>query len=338
MAKPTSTQPDTKTQAHDHNHTHDHNHDHAGHDHSHDGLNHGSTAPRHPEIGENKQVDFTIPWADVEKTYQIIVKKYQPAVKTDGFRKGHAPLRIVEQTVGLERLYQETAEKLLPQAYVDAVKKAGAKPISDPEIHAVKMDIGSDWEFHAHIAEKPEVKLGKYQDVVKKAAKKFEEDQKKAAKPDPKKEPSEANKDAKKPDEQTLKDQKLNEILSALRESIKPVIPELLIKQEAQHQLDQLEQQMKMFNISKASYYKSMGKTEAEVQQEYVGRALASWQLEVILGEIAVDQKTEVSDSEVDEFAATNYPDSKNLTAVQKAQLQAMLRKQKVFDFLLGLN
>src|SRR5690606_27738091 len=104
----------------------------------------------------------------------------------------------------------------------------------------------------------------------------------------------------KKPDEQMLKDQKLNEILGALRESIKPVIPELLIKQEAQQQLDQLEQQIKMFNMQKSSYLKSMGKTEEQIQQEYVGRALASWQLEVILDAIAGDQKVEVSETEVE--------------------------------------
>lgn len=318
-------------------HTHD---DHA-HDHSHSHSN--SSAPRHPEIGENKQINFSIPWAEVDKTYQSIIKKYQPHVKTDGFRKGHAPLKIVEQMVGLERLYQETAEKLLPKYYVDAVKKADAKPISDPEIHPESMEMGKDWTFHAHIAEKPEVKLGKFQDIVKKAAKAFDENQKKAAektaKTDSKKEPStEASDSSKKPSEQDLKDQKLNEILAALRESTKPVIPELLVKQETQHQLDQLAQQMKMYNIELPVYLKSLGKTEADVQAEYVGRALASWQLEVILDAISKDQKIEITDEELETIVKENYPKPEEVTATQKAQISGMHRKQKVFEYLLALK
>ncbi|MEO8581697.1 MAG: trigger factor [Patescibacteria group bacterium] len=312
MAKPNTTQPDDT-------HTH----------------SHASDPKRHPEIGDSKQIDFSIPWAQVDVAYQAILHKYQPLVKTDGFRKGHAPIKMVEQMVGLERLYQETAEKVLPQAYVEAVKKANAKPISDPEIHPTSMEMGKDWVFHAHIAERPTAELGKYEQIASKAAKQFDTDQKKLAKPDAKKEPTP---ETEKVDEQTLKDQKLNAILAALRESIKPIIPELLVRQEAQQQLDQLAQQMKMYNIELPSYLKSMGKDEADLQQEYVGRALASWQLEIILDGIALDQKIETKEKELDEMITKNYPDPTTVTPAKRSQVQAMMRKQKVFEYLLALK
>lgn len=324
----------------------------AHHDHSHAHVSQGA---RHPEIGEDRRIDFTIAWKVVDEAYQQVIKKYQPHVKTAGFRQGKVPLKLVEQMVGPERLYQEVAEKVVPPAYVEAVKKADAKPISDPEIHPTSMDIGKDWEFHAHIAEKPEVKLGKYQDVVKKAIKEFdkkalednkkkETEVKKAAKADKKDDEEQSAVNAKatekpaKQTEQELKDQKLNAILAAVRDSIKPVIPELLIKQEAQHSLQNLYKQLESYNIQRDSYFKSMGKTEEDVQTEFVGRALAGWQLEVIVDALATDQKIEATDDEVEEFIQKNYPKNQKISATQKVQVQGMLRKQKVFDHLLEIK
>ena len=295
--------------------------------HSHDHTTH----QRHPEIGENKTIDFSVPWAKVDAAYQQILKKYQPHVKTDGFRKGKAPLKIVEQMVGPERLYQETAEKVLPEAYVDAVKNADAKPISDPEIHPTSLEMGKDWQFHAHIAEKPLVKLGKYQDIAKKAAKDFDRKQKEEVKKDTKKEEKPAEKDNK----TNIEDQKLNAMMSAIRESVKPVIPELLIKQEAQYQLNQMSRQLQAYNIELKSYLASMGKNESELEQEYVGRALATWQIEVLIDAIAEDQKIEIVDKDIEEVIAKSK--TNKVTDTQRIQMKSMLRKQKVFDYLLTL-
>jgi FKBP-type peptidyl-prolyl cis-trans isomerase (trigger factor) len=297
------------------------------HTHSHDHSN----QQRHPEIGENKTIDFSVPWVKVDAAYQQVLRKYQPHVKTDGFRKGKAPLKLVEQMVGLERLYQETAEKVLPEAYVEAVKKANAKPISDPEIHPTSLEMGKDWEFHAHIAEKPEVKLGKYQDVAKKAAKEFEKKQ------------EEVKKDSKeeKPDEKAeatkIEDQKLNAMMAAIRDTVKPIIPELLIKQEAQYQLNQMSRQLQAYNIELKSYLASMGKNEAELEQEYIGRALATWQIEVIIDAIADDQKIEIGEKDIEEVITKSKTEADKVTETQRIQMKSMLRKQKVFDFMLTL-
>ncbi len=332
MAKTNTTKTDTKNHS-DHDHSHDHTH---------------APQQRHPEIAENKQINFSVPWEKVDQAYQKVLKKFQPHVKTDGFRKGHAPLKIVEQMVGIQRVLQEAAEMVLPEAYVEAVKKADAKPISDPEIHPTSMEMGKDWEFHAHIAEKPEVKLGKYQEVVKKANKAFEEEQKaaekereKAAKKtakDDKKATENSEPETKAPTEQELKDMRLEKILVALREAIKPIIPELLVKQEIQRQLQQLERQMQMYNIEMGSYLKSMGKTQSDLEQEYASRSLASWQLELILDAIVLDQKLEVENSKLEELIKTSYPKPENVTPAQRAQAESMLRRQAVLEYLLSVK
>lgn len=294
-------------------------------------------------MSESKRIDFSIPWVSVDEVYQKVIKKYQPHVKTAGFRKGKVPTKMVEQLVGLERLFQETAEQVIPPAYVDAVKKADAKPITDPEIHPTKMEIGQDWEFHAHIAEKPEIKLGKYQEIVKKALKDFDKKEAEAAKTeskkDSKKEPVKEASDSQTPEQKAaaLKDKQLNAILTALRDSIKPIVPELLVKQEAQHQIDTLMRQLAQFNIKKESYFASMGKSEQDVQAEFVGRALATWQLELIIDAVATDQKLEVTEPEIDAFIAKNYAPDHKLDASQRVQVQGVLRKEKALDYLQNL-
>lgn len=326
--------------------TPDQNHDEHGHAHGHS----HTQPPQHPEIAEDKLIEFSVPWNDVNTAYQAAIKKYQPHVKTDGFRQGKVPLPIVEQMVGQQRLFQEAAEKVLPPAYAKAVKDSGLQPISDPEIHVVSMDMGKDWQFHAHVALKPEVKLGKYQDVVKDAVKKFEEDEKAAEKNKNKKEKElkenkTATTDVKKEEtktpeqiEQERNDRKLNAILAALRDAIKPKISQLLIKQETESQLTQFERQLKAYNIELQSYLNSVGKKIEDIQIDYASRALASWQLEAIIDAIATDQKVEVSEKEIDEAISKGAPDIKQVTATQRAQMQNIMRKQKVFEYLQSIS
>lgn len=302
-------------------------HDHSGHTH------HVHDSKGHPEIGGDQEINFTIPWASISAQYQVVLKKYQPHVKTDGFRQGKAPLNMVEQRVGTERIYQDVLERLLPKAYIDAVNKAGKKPIADPEIHPSKMDRDADWEFHAHIAEKPEVNLGKYGESIKKAAKEFE----KNYKPEPVDKKKEAPEIPKEELEQQKKDQKLQAILSALRESIKPIIPELLIRQEITHQMRQMEEQLKVYNMNMDSYLASVNKKIEDVQTDFAGRALANWQLELIIDAIALDRKLEVTDKDIETELRTVKQEFKTLSADRVAQYRSMMKKQKVFEWMLSL-
>lgn len=333
MAKAKNTQtPSSPTSEHDH----DQDHSHAGHSHA--------NQVRHPELTESKQISFTISWSEVEKTRDQVLRAYQPQVKTDGFRKGKAPLKLVMQVVGTEKVYQAVAEHLIPSAYAAAVKSASLQPVADPEIHAEKMEDNSDWVFHAHVAEKPKIQLGNYKKTLETAKKQFAAEWEKQEKERTAKE-KDAQKVAKQkqtpaiaePTPEQLADRKqsaqLDAMLAAVRDSLKPKIDELLVRQEMNRQLRELEDSLRKYQINLKSYLTSLGKTEEDIQQEYAARALVSLQIEFILDAIGESENIEVAHSELETKIQELFPQEK-LEPRQQDYLRMTLRKQKILDFL----
>lgn len=83
-------------------------------------------------------------------------------ITVPGFRKGRVPRQIFDQMYGEESLYKDALNKVLPQAYSDAVKEAGIEPVAQPQINIKSMDKDQPWVLTASVDVKPEVKLGDY--------------------------------------------------------------------------------------------------------------------------------------------------------------------------------
>ena len=83
-------------------------------------------------------------------------------ITVPGFRKGRVPRQIFDQMYGEELLYQDALNKVLPQAYSNAVKEAGIEPVAQPQINIKSMDKDQPWVLTASVDVKPEVKLGDY--------------------------------------------------------------------------------------------------------------------------------------------------------------------------------
>ncbi|MCM8508000.1 MULTISPECIES: trigger factor [Bacillus amyloliquefaciens group] len=89
-------------------------------------------------------------------------KKVVKQVSIPGFRKGKVPRGLFEQRFGVEALYQDALDILLPVEYPKAVEEAGIEPVDRPEIDVEKIDKGESLIFTAKVTVKPEVKLGDY--------------------------------------------------------------------------------------------------------------------------------------------------------------------------------
>ncbi|ANX13104.1 trigger factor [Fictibacillus arsenicus] len=94
----------------------------------------------------------------LDQAFKKVVKK----VNVPGFRKGKMPRKLFEQRFGVESLYQDALDILLPKAYGDAVEETGIEPVDRPEVDIEKMEQGSSLVFTAKVIVKPEVKLGEY--------------------------------------------------------------------------------------------------------------------------------------------------------------------------------
>ncbi|MEC1617530.1 trigger factor [Bacillus haynesii] len=89
-------------------------------------------------------------------------KKVIKQVSIPGFRKGKVPRGLFEQRFGVEALYQDALDILLPVEYPKAVEEAGIEPVDRPEIDVEKIEKGENLIFTAKVTVKPEVKLGEY--------------------------------------------------------------------------------------------------------------------------------------------------------------------------------
>ena len=91
-----------------------------------------------------------VPAAEVDKGIKQAVKRIANQVNIPGFRKGHAPRRVLEMNFGKEAILEE------------ALRENDIVPVSDPETERVQFEEGKDLIFKVTVTKRPEVKLGDY--------------------------------------------------------------------------------------------------------------------------------------------------------------------------------
>ena len=96
--------------------------------------------------------------AALDKAFNKVVKK----ANVPGFRKGKVPRPIFESRFGVESLYQDAIDILLPEVYGEAVEQADIFPVDRPEVDIEQFAKGQAFIFKAKVTVKPEVKLGQY--------------------------------------------------------------------------------------------------------------------------------------------------------------------------------
>ncbi|MED1204831.1 trigger factor [Heyndrickxia acidicola] len=89
-------------------------------------------------------------------------KKVSKQINIPGFRKGKVPRPFFEKRFGVESLYQDALDVILPEAYAQAVEETGITPVDQPNIDIEQMEKGKELIFKATVTVKPEVKLGEY--------------------------------------------------------------------------------------------------------------------------------------------------------------------------------
>lgn len=116
------------------------------------------------EKTENNQGVLTVEVDEetVEKALDQAFRKVVKKVTVPGFRKGKVPRAIFERRFGVEALYEDALDILLPEAYASAVKETGIEPVDRPDIDIEQMEKGKSLIFKATVTVKPEVKLGEY--------------------------------------------------------------------------------------------------------------------------------------------------------------------------------
>ncbi len=113
---------------------------------------------------------------EVKLTFNIEAEKFEEAMKKvyvktakyfniPGFRKGKAPMQLVERQYGSAIFYEDAFNELVPDIYDEAIKENKIEAVSRPNIDIVQMEKGKEFIFTATVETKPEVELGKYKGI-----------------------------------------------------------------------------------------------------------------------------------------------------------------------------
>ncbi len=86
-------------------------------------------------------------------------------VEVPGFRRGKAPKTLLERHVGRDTVFEEALKILVPDAYTQAVRQSGVKPIAQPDIHVDPLEEGKPLRFVATVDLIPEVALSDYKTI-----------------------------------------------------------------------------------------------------------------------------------------------------------------------------
>lgn len=295
-------------------------------------------------IVDNTVLHLKLSWTEIAPVYQSVLTHHAKHVKAAGFRPGKTPPEVAESMISEEHLKEETAKKLVPAAYEALIKKEQKKPITQPEFRAIKIDKGSDWEFEVHIAEKPVINLKDYAKLVKKtkaeALKEYQAQQKAQT------QKSDAAADTTKnaapqPPQPTQDEFLLQAIFRQLVMTYKPQVPELLLKQETRHELEDLVQSLDQMNIGLDSYLSRRNISFEQLSNEIATQAMGRLQLDLLYSGVIEDQKLEIKEADLDTFVQQIKDEKERSERRQDPNylryITPLILRQKVTAYLLSL-
>ena len=118
------------------------------------------------KLSSNKvKLGFTV---DAAKFDEAIRKAYQKDVKNitiPGFRKGKAPMQVIENHYGAGVFYEDAFEILFPEVYQAALTEHGVTPVDRPELNMEQIEKGKDLIFSVEVFVTPDVELGQYKNL-----------------------------------------------------------------------------------------------------------------------------------------------------------------------------
>ncbi|MCR4792322.1 MAG: trigger factor [Lachnospiraceae bacterium] len=116
---------------------------------------------------EGSKIKMTIEVAaeEFDKAITAAYNKEKNKINVPGFRKGKAPLNVIEKMYGKEVFYNDALDELIPNEYEKAYDEVNEDIMSSPRFEVVQAEAGKPVIFTATVAVKPDVTLGDYKGI-----------------------------------------------------------------------------------------------------------------------------------------------------------------------------
>lgn len=110
------------------------------------------------------EVSVSAPWTDISATWDQTLQKLAQDVEIAGFRKGTAPINMVEGQLGA-KLQDEVLKLAMPNLLIEALKGSDIVPIDYPKYDLTQFVKGQGISFKATITNRPTVTVGTYKGI-----------------------------------------------------------------------------------------------------------------------------------------------------------------------------
>ena len=111
------------------------------------------------------KLEFTVEAQKFDETMKKVYFKTVKYFNIPGFRKGKAPMNIIERYDGKEIFYEDTFNEILQEVYDKELRESNITAVSYPDLDVKQIGKGQDLIFTAVVQTKPEVKPGKYKGI-----------------------------------------------------------------------------------------------------------------------------------------------------------------------------
>src|SRR5690625_800535 len=106
--------------------------------------------------GNEGELTINVSVDEFDKALNEAYKKVVKTVSLPGFRKGRIPRNIFEKQFGVESLYQDAVDIVLPTAYEEAIDQTGIFPINQPQVDIEQIEKGKELISKAIVTVKTE--------------------------------------------------------------------------------------------------------------------------------------------------------------------------------------
>jgi trigger factor len=106
----------------------------------------------------SRRLTITVPRERIEREKKQAVERLARRVKLPGFRQGRVPAGVMQKRFG-PAIEQETIEKVIGDAYRQALESENLQPISQGSIENFDYQPGSDLTFNVELDVRPEIEL-----------------------------------------------------------------------------------------------------------------------------------------------------------------------------------
>ena len=115
------------------------------------------------KLSSNKvKLSFVVAPEKFDEALQTAYHKMVKKISIPGFRKGHAPMKVIENYYGTSVFYEEALDVLFPALYQEAIAEHSVQPVDRPELDVEQIGKGQELKFSVEVFVRPDVKLGEY--------------------------------------------------------------------------------------------------------------------------------------------------------------------------------